>query len=248
VNITPLVLPVDPGKEDEVRALAKKLMAEIEGGAQMESIVRQLMKLPAGAEPSFWVALDQMEPEILQALKKQKGPGLVGPIRTPRGFHIVRVNERRILTDVKVDDPTEVLVKEVLMGLDPNATPKEVQLTLEIAHQVSKNPGTCTEESVAGYSDIAASDIVVDLVRAPMSALPDYAREQIVKLKVGAVGEPFATPQGIRFFLLCERIEKPAKGVDRQKLEEAIYRDKLELEATKFMRNLRRDNFIEIRN
>lgn len=248
LNITPLVLPVDnPDQEADVLGLAQKLASEIRSGAEMEPIVRQLMKLPAEADPSFWISPNQVDPEISQALKKESGLGLIGPIRTPQGYHLIRVNDRRRVETVSGGDPTEVLIKEVLLSLENDATPKEVQLTLELASEIAKNPGSCTEPNVAGYTELEESALAVDFVRAAMRDLPPYARDQVEKLAVSEVGEPFATPQGIRFFMLCERIEFPGAPVDDTKLRETLFRERMELEAAKFMRNLRRETFVEIR-
>ena len=61
------------------------------------------------------------------------------------------------------------------------------------------------------------------------------------------MGEPFATPQGIRFYILCEKVEKPAQIIADDTLRERLFREKMELESSKFMRALRRENFIEVR-
>ena len=61
------------------------------------------------------------------------------------------------------------------------------------------------------------------------------------------------TPQGIRIFMLCERIDLPnsvsqtVSKVSDEAARQAIFEEKLELEAQKYMRNLRKEAFIEIR-
>lgn len=247
-NITPLVLTVDsPEKEAPLMALAQKIVEDVRGSAQLEAVMQQLMQLPPGNEPRFWVTTDQLEPVLSTPLQVASEGDVIGPIRSQRGIHIMRVNEIRAKSNVTMVDPSQVILKEVLLGLDNDASPKEVQLTLNIAQQVTRNPGSCLEPSVAGVNEFDGTDINVSFLQSTMSDLPAYAQQQAKNLDVGEVGEPFATPQGIRFYILCEKVEMPAQVVADEGLRERLFREKLDLEASKFMRALRRENFIEVR-
>ncbi len=249
VNITPLILPVEePGKAKQVEALAERLVAEIKAGAKMEEVVRQFMGVSAGEEPNFWVPISQLEPALINAIEALGDKtGIVGPVRTARGYHIVRVNDRRSLAGVNMEDPSQIVAKEVLMRLDSDASPKQVRFTLEIANQVAQNPGTCLDESIAGFTDLDSTDISVSFIKAPLNTLPEFMQGQLRQLRVGEVGEPFATPEGIRFYMLCEKVSLPVKVKPDDRLRETLFREKMELEAAKFMRNLKRNTFIEVR-
>ena len=248
-NITPLVLTIDsPEKEAPLFALAQKIVEDVKGGARLESVMQQLMQMPAGAEPRFWVTLEQLEPAISAPVQTATTGEVIGPIRSERGIHIVRVNEIRSKSNVTVIDPSQVILKEVLLGLRTDASPKEVQLTLNIANQAAKNPGTCLEPSIAGIEEFTDTDIDISFLQSTMSDLPAYAKQQAQNLDVGEVGEPFATPQGIRFYILCEKVDMPVQVMADDGLRDRLFREKLDLEASKFMRALRRENFIEIRS
>ena len=247
-NITPLVLTIDsPAKEQALTTLARRVVKRVRGGTPLEVVMQQLMRVPPGKEPRFWVTADQLEPSLSAPLQAAKTGEVIGPIRSERGIHIMKVNEVRQKTNVNVTDPSQVVLKEVLLGLKDAATPKEVQLTLEVARQVAKNPGSCLQNSVAGVNQLGDSDIKVSFLQSTVSELPAYAAQQATNLNVGEVGEPFATPQGIRFYILCEKVELPAQIVADDTLRERLFREKMELESSKFMRALRRENFIEVR-
>lgn len=247
-NITPLVLNVDsPDKEAPLMELAQKIVDEVRGGAQLEAVMQQFMQLPPGNEPRFWVTVDQLEPSLSAPLQQAAPGDVIGPVRSQRGIHILRVNEIRAKSNVKTVDPSQVIMKEVLLGLRPEATPKEVQLTLNIAQQVAHHPGTCLDPSIAGINQFEGTDIKVSFLQSTMNDLPSYAQQQAEKLNVGEVGEPFATPDGIRFYILCEKVDMPAQVVADEGLKDRLFREKLDLESSKFMRDLRRNNFIEVR-
>ena len=247
-NVTPLVLPIEsPEKEDELMKLAQKIVQDVKAGAPLENIMQQLMGMPPGQEPRFWVTASQMEPALAQGLQNASKGDLIGPIRSTRGIHIMRINDKRAKTNVKVVDPSQVILKEVLLGLAPDATKREVDLTMNIAQAIAQNPGTCLQHSVAGVERFDGTDIKVSFLQSLMSELPPYARQQAEKLTVGEVGEPFATREGIRFYILCEKVEKPVEVTADDALRERLFREKVELEASKFMRKLRRESFIEVR-
>ena len=248
-NITPLVLTVDsPEKEAPLLSLAQRIVSDVRKGAPLETIMQQLMQVPPGKEPRFWVTADQLEPVLSLPLQTAKTGNVIGPIRSSRGIHIMRVNEIREKTNVNIIDPSQVILKEILLGLEDNSSPKEVQLTLNIARQVAQNPGSCLEEGIAGIERFAGTDIDVSFIRSTMSDLPPYASQQAQNLDVGEVGEPFATPQGIRFYILCEKVEKPVEVIADDGLRDRLFREKLDLQSSKFMRELRRDYFIEVRS
>lgn len=252
VNITPLVLPVEsPEMAAQVEALANKLVAEVRAGASLEEVAAQFTKgsaAPQGSEPSFWVPLSQMEPALAAAITKMPGKtGLLDPIRTRRGYQILRVNDRRSQAQVTTEDPTQVVMKEILLPLAAEAGPGELEATLQIAAKIAEHPGSCLDEGVAGLEGEEAEAVKVNFLRSALPSLPAYARKQAESLAVGEVGEPFATPEGIRFYILCEKVEIPVAVVPDDKLREALLKEKLELESAKFMRNLRRETFVEVR-
>lgn len=249
INITPLILPVEkPEMEAQVKALAEKLVAEVRAGASLEAVARQFTKTPQGAEPDFWVPASQMDPMLVAAIQQMpEKTGLLDPVRTRRGYQIIRVNDRRQQSSVTTEDPTQVVLKEILLKLSEDATPSQVETSLHIAAQIAQNPGSCLEESVAGVAELDNTNVEVQFLRQPLSALPAYAQKQASILAVGEVGEPFATPEGIRFYILCEKVEMPVTVVADDRLRDTLFRERMDLEAAKFMRNLRRDSFIEMR-
>jgi peptidyl-prolyl cis-trans isomerase SurA len=105
----------------------------------------------------------------------------------------------------------------------------------------------------AGAGDLADLDFKISLTRANSNEMPQKLSAFLMGMKIGEVSEPIITPQGIRLFMLCERIDvPPGKVVDTAVADDAarraIFKEKIELEAQKYMRNLRREAFIEVRS
>ena len=122
-----------------------------------------------------------------------KSGDIVGPIRSPRGYNIIKVNDSRVTAKAEQDAkpvPVEVYAKQALLKLEPNASTKEVQVSLDIARQISKQPNDCKSKDLVGVQNLEQSGITVSYLRSRLDQLPDYARERLSALGVGEVGEP----------------------------------------------------------
>ncbi len=195
--------------------------------------------------------------------------GVSVPVRTASGYQIVKLVDFRKVPAVvekpienKVADAgdelmpeprAELTYKQILMNMKPDAKEQEAELLLKLAREVAKKPGKCADKSMAGADDLQDVDFTVTLNRAVSEEMPDKLRELLMMMNVGGVSQPVVTPQGIRLFMLCERIELPADKslakvtADSSATKQAIYAQKLELEAQKYMRDLKRSAFIETR-
>jgi len=256
VQIATIQLPVDaPKNEPAVHKLADKLAGEIQSGASFEAIAAQFSSDTGGKKAeAFWVELPQLDPAIAAAIGKTIKGGVTDPVRTAVGYQIVKfIDTRQVQKQAATaEEPhMELAFKQILMTLKPDAKQQEAELLLQLAKEVKKSPGKCEEKTMAGAGDLAALDFTVTLLRSQASDVPERLRALLLKLKVGEVSEPIITPQGIRLFMLCERIETPASkaimSAEDDAARESIYREKLELEAQKYLRNLRREAFVEIR-
>jgi peptidyl-prolyl cis-trans isomerase SurA len=272
VLISTIHMAVDaPENEANVRKLADKLASEIRSGASFEAVASQFSSSTGGSKAiaPFWVELAQIDPAISAALSKVGKGGITDPVRTPMGYQIIKlVDVRRAHTAPAApanpaapvapaasagdeESRAELAFKQILMTLKPDAKPKEAEVLLLLAKEVQQSPGKCEDKSMAGAGDLSDMDFRVTLTRALSTDLPEKLRDFLLKLSVGHVSEPVITPQGIRLFMLCERIDLPpakvlaAEGDDE--VRQTIFGEKLELEAQKYMRNLRREAFIETR-
>lgn len=246
VHISVLSLPVEkPDQEAQVKSLAEKLVIETSRGASFEAVARELSA--GGASAPFWINPSQLDAAVAQALQPLAERQVSAPIRTQDGYTIVQLLNRRGARSLAPESDTELLLKDVLLRLKDDAAPQEVEMMLQIGRNVSKSPGTCTDAGIAGVHNVEDFDITAQFRRAREADLSDAVRQLVEGLPVGGVSQPFATPEGIRFFMLCERMEAPPALADRDQTQARLTQQKMLLEAQKYMRTLRRDAFIEIR-
>lgn len=241
-------LPVDkPSRDPEMKRFAEKMVSEIRAGASFEEVTRQFTGGRGGNPDTFWVRPNQLDPAIGTAIYGAKPGFISAPVRTEAGYNIVKVYAVRAQEKEKTAE-TEVLLKEILLRLKRDASVKEAGVLLQIGEDVAKNPGSCEEKGMAGIKELDDFDIEVDFRRNVLSELPNALRIIAENLKVGDISTPFASSEGIRLYMLCDKKAIAEKPVDIERVRSVIYQQKMELEAQKYMRNLRRDGFVEIRN
>lgn len=249
-RISSIVLAVDKPEDDaSVRALAEKLVGEIRGGANFGAMARQFSV--GGADvveenQNRWVAPHQLEPVLARTLNALNVGDVSPPVRTLSGYHLIKLHDARTTNTAQVLD-SEVLLKQITMKLKPTAQHQEAEVLLDIARQVGKYPGICTEKQVAGVENLDNLQFDVNFQRAAFRQLQPQLQQMLASLRVGDVSAPYATPEGIHLIQLCERVEMPKQLPPAEQVREKIFRDKIEMEATKRMRDLRREALVEIR-
>jgi peptidyl-prolyl cis-trans isomerase SurA len=247
VMIASITLPVDKtGREADIKKTADKLVSELRGGANFEEVARQLSSSGSGQLDSFWIQPDQLDPAIAASIKQAGVGGITSPLRTNVGYTIVKLMNTRSIT--KENGTTIAMLKEILLKMKPASDSNEANVLLSIAEQVSKNPGTCTDKSVANIDNLEASAIEVRFIKAPVAELPPALRTLTETLKTGDISGPMASDDGIRLFMLCDLQHQAEELPNPVQVKDLLFRKKFELEAEKALRNLRRDSFVEIRS
>jgi peptidyl-prolyl cis-trans isomerase SurA len=249
MEISIINLPIDkPQREGEIRKLGDKLYSELRKGAPFEEIARQFSS--GGDTKPFWIRPEQLDPTIAQVLRTTKEGSITPPMRSNTGVSIiklVRVRANKPAEPKKDNHDYNITMKEILLKLKPTATEQEADVLLKIGEEVSKNPGKCEDKGVGGISEPDNYDIEVNMRSAALSELPPALRSISETLKLGDISMPFASAEGIRLYMLCNRKAIAGSNLNNDKIKETIYRQKFELEVEKYIRNLRREAFIDVR-
>ncbi len=248
MEIAVINLPIDkPAQEAEIKKLGDKLYSELRKGANFEEIARQFSA--GGDGKPFWIRPEQLDSNISQTLKATKEGVITAPIRTGNGLSIIKLLHIRANKSKAKDNAqdSKIALKEILLKLKPTATIKEADVLLQIGEEVAKNPGNCEDKGVANISDLDAFDIEVNLRKTTLSELPPALRSISESLKIGDISTPFASAEGIRLYMLCEKEKITGVYINADKIKDGLFRQKFELEAQKYLRDLQRSAFIDIR-
>ena len=193
-----------------------------------------------------WRKGSQLPEFILQLVSKMKPGEVSEPVRTPSGFHIVKLNERRGgETQVIVN---QMHVRHILLKpneLDDDATVREKLAKLRerilkgedfagIASATSEDPGSAPDGGDLGWSG-------------PGTFVPEFDKA-IADLKTNEISEPFKTRYGWHIVqMLGTRTYDSTDDVRRQRAFAAIRESKADEETELWLRRLRDEAFVEIK-
>ena len=257
--LSEIVLPVDsPRDEPRVAADAARLVRTLSEGASFEALARQVSASATARQGGDvgWVPASTIPPELESALERLRPGEVSEPLRSPVGFYIFQLRDRRLgvapSTDGNERTPVEVKLSQVLFEADiTNAEALSAQVD---------EAGSLRARLV----DCAAVNVAAEELQAPASGdlgwlkvndLPAVLAEAVRDLPEGEISAPLQGPGGVHLLMVCERRggETPETGnaiaseEDRRKIAEQLERERLDRLARRYLRDLRKEAFIDIR-
>jgi peptidyl-prolyl cis-trans isomerase SurA len=187
-------------------------------------------------------------PTFLTDLVAKLKPGEVSePLRTPTGFHIVRLNEVRGAETKAIEN--QVHVRHILMKTNALADDATVRLKLSVlrerilkgedfsgvAQTNSEDPGSAATGGDLGWTG-------------PGAFAPEF-EQQLAHLSDGEISEPFKTQFGWHIVqMLGHRQFDNTDEVKRRRAMEAIRASKADEETELWLRRLRDDAYVEFKS
>lgn len=248
LQIASVILPVtDPTKKQEIFAVAADIRSQLLAGRNANELLKGY-KERATIEfgPITWVQREMVHPSIGNALSGLDVGQISNPVETPSGYQIVRLLDKRVRSTAPKGN-AEVALKQIVLKLDDSDSNYEVGVMMDVAKSVAKYPGSCMQKGIAGVESFEGLDINVNYIRTTLSNMSPQIRPMVEQLHVTQITEPFAAPDGIHMLMMCERIDMPAPLPDRAEVRQRLFEEKLDLEAEKYLRGLRREAFIDVR-
>ncbi|MCI5049258.1 MAG: SurA N-terminal domain-containing protein [Rickettsiales bacterium] len=222
------------------------LREELIKGKALTEVVQDYPKLKMQVAPSAWIRRDMLNPMVEKVLQTLEKGGIAPPARTPEGLQLIRLLDRRSRL-VKPNANAEVALKQIILKMGEKSSDFEIDVMMDVARSIAKYPGSCLHKGVAGTENFEGLDIDVNYIRTTLANMSAELRPMVEPMNVSQITEPFAAPDGIHMLMLCERIEMPAPLPEKEEVRQVLFQEKLQLEAEKYLRSLKRDAFIDIR-
>ena len=235
---------VGPSKPlDDLLEVASKLLAEINAGANFESIAEQFSDNALGnlGGDMGWVSPTQLLPELSAALSGMRPGQVSAPIVSAAGVHLVRLRDQRRVMEPDIRQVRADLVQIVLPGITGESMTSEQRGFLE---QIGDTVRGCEAmEAMAKKLDGGSGSIGWVLLK----DLPEQFRLILSQLDIGLPSQPLFSGNGAHVMMVCER-ENPAEDINYEQLvRDRIERSKVETLARRLLRDLRRSALVDIR-
>jgi peptidyl-prolyl cis-trans isomerase SurA len=237
-----------PQQLAEISAKAQDLVARAQKGEDFGqlAIANSNSQTALDGGQLGWRKGSQLPQFILDLVTKMKPGEVSAAVRTPSGFHIVKLNERRGGEAQVIVN--QIHVRHILMKtneLDDDETVRQKLSKLRerilagedfagIASTTSQDPGSAPDGGDLGWSG-------------PGTFVPEFDKA-IADLKPNEITEPFKTRYGWHIVqMLGTRTYDSTDDVRRQKAYAAIRESKADEETELWLRRLRDEAFVEVK-
>jgi peptidyl-prolyl cis-trans isomerase SurA len=249
-RIAEIFLPVDnPAQDQEVRNLAEKLIDQMKKGARFSAVAQQFSQSATAAVGGDmgWMRLDQLPRELASAAAPLKSGELSAPIRTNGGYYLILVLDRRNGNTGAGTGQQETIynVVQVVFPLPPQANDAAKRAAVAEAQSL-RVAKTCPDLLKLGQQKAPKSSNegkVSSLNIAPQ------LRDLITKLGNGVVSEPILQRGGVGVIMICSKETATAKSGEptREEVFESLLRQKLDTVSRRYLRDLRRAAYVDVR-
>lgn len=192
-----------------------------------------------------WRDLNSLPAFFSDAIRELKPGQFTQPIRSPAGFHIVKVNDYREERQVVIK---EYNARHIMVEVNELVTPRlAMDQIIEVKQKLED--GEDFAELAKEYSDDTTSaNLGGDMGWFPPEAYGERVYQTITAMQPGQTSEPFQTAGGWHIIeLLDTRETDRTEEAIRQEAREKIMMQKAELEVDKVLRQFRDEAFVEIR-
>ena len=192
-----------------------------------------------------WRDLNSVPVAFSDAIKNLRGGQFTVPIRSPAGFHIVKVNEYRDRSQVLA---TEYHARHIMIETNDLIGPREAMGQIRAIHTELIN-GEDFETLAKEYSDdISSANLGGDMGWFQPQAYGERMQQTLEALKDGDISEPFQTENGWHIIeLLGVREKDVTDDALRNAARSNLRQQKTDIEIERFLQQLRDEAFVEIR-
>ena len=256
VNLSHILVVVPENASPEQlqvrRSRAEQALAELQKGTDFKQVAAAFSEAPDALQGGSmgWRAGERLPTIFYDALKTMKPGQVSGILRSPNGFHVIRLNERRGGASLAVQGPTTVQqtrVRHILLKTNELLSEIEARNRLRALKERLENKADFGELARVHSEDMSAprgGDLGWIL---PGDTVPEFERAMDT-LKPGEISEPVKSPFG---WHLIQVLERGAQDVSKERrrlaARQTLRARKADEAYQEWVRQLRDRAYIEVR-
>ena len=236
-----------PERLQERRARAEQALAQIRGGTDFRQVAASFSDAPDAVQGGAfgWREITRLPAIFAEAVKDLKAGEVSGVLRSPNGFHIVRVNERRGQSAPLIVSQTRarhILIKTSELVAEGEAKDRAVKLKERL-----DNNADFAELARLQSEDASAARGGELGWLSPGDTVPEFEKAMDA-LKPGQISEPVRSPFGWHLIQVLERRNQDvSQQQQRLRARQALREQKADEAHQEFVRQLRDRSFVEYR-
>ena len=196
-----------------------------------------------------WRSLNEIPPAFAQTIQQMQNGQVIGPIRGPSGFQLLQLVETRTQANGGGEQVTQFSARQILVKVDDKTDDAVAKSTADTL--AARITGGADFAKLAGESsdDAATKRRGGDLGWFGADTYGTDFGMQVAALSDGQASAPFKTDAG---WVIVQRIGSrqvaAADGSQRAQIRETIGRRKLEEEWNRYLREMRGEAFVDVRD
>ena len=246
VLLSEIFLAVDsPDQDEEVQQSATNFLDQIKRGTPFPVIAQQFSQAASAASGGDIGWVQQRDDDDIGKAIAQMQPGQISaPIRSVAGYYIYALRDRRKLSAPSADEAV-VSVSQLVLPVRAQAPPAEVQSQMDLANTVRDIVSGCAD--LRRVAEELGAPAPTQLDRLRIADLSPQLRPLVTDLKVGEASVPTRLNPGILVIMVCTREDKGSNLPSRDDIADGLMRERLDLAARRYLRDLRRIAVVDIR-
>ena len=251
-NIAHILVRVPEGASPErirqARERAEQALGEIKAGAPFGRVAASYSDAPDALQGGAlgWRSHDRLPELFSAALSRMQAGEVSDPLRSPAGFHILQLADRRgVGAEAAV---RQTRLRHILVRTNEAVSESEARRKLADLRDRIVNGRADFGELARQYSDdgTAARGGELDWVY-PGDTVPEFERAY-QELKIGEVSQPVRTPFGYHIMQVLERRASDVSPERRRiQARQALHDRKADEAYTEWLRQLRDSTYVELR-
>jgi peptidyl-prolyl cis-trans isomerase SurA len=240
-----------PERIDAARGRADKVVLEARGGGDFARLAASYSDAPDALQGGAlgWRAQDRLPDLFVAALAKMSPGDISGVLRSPAGFHVVKLIERRGAGAVEAGAPVlQTRLRHILIRTSDSVSDADARRRLLTLRERIVGGGADFAEMARVHSDdgTAARGGELDWIF-PGDTVPDFERSY-AELKISEVSQPVRTPFGYHLIQVLER-RTADLSPDRRRMQarQALRERKSDDAYQEWLRQLRDQTYIELK-
>ncbi len=192
-----------------------------------------------------WRDLNSVPAFFADAVRDLSPGDITEPIRSPRGFHILKVNDYREQRQVVIE---EYHARHIMIQSNELISPRAAMDKITEIKENLNNNGDFAELAREYSDDPTSANLGGDMGWFPPEAYGDRVYQTLIAMQEGETSEPFQTEGGWHIMeLLGKREMDRTEDAIRAEARDKIRQRKAEQEIRKVLRQFRDEAFVEIR-